>query len=153
MSGDTTMTRIAPLFLLIAGCTGGESDSDVVYTPTLSFLAPLDGSTVAAGDVAVSIVVDDFILTAPESARLDGPALPLPLMMLESAAEAHNEEGTPAGYCQLSVNDSEVTKMDTTQFTIPTMSPGTYTLTGTLFFADGDELETPVSATVSFTAE
>jgi hypothetical protein len=126
------MYRCLGCLVLLAACHGEEP---VVYAPSLEFLAPTDGATVTAGDVQVSILVDDFTLMAPE---------------------AHNE-GAPAGYCELSLDGVVVSQMETTQFTLADVAVGAHTLDGELFFADGDaldeEFDAPVTASIAFTAE
>jgi hypothetical protein len=46
-----------------------------------------------------------------------------------------------------------VTDMSTTQYTMTDVAVGAHSLVGHLLYADGDELETPVSVTISFTAQ
>lgn len=119
------------------------------YHPTLAFLSPDEGETVPVGDLQVSIVVEDFELVAPEGtvARVGA----LPLWLLPALAAAHDEEGVPSGYCELSLDGAVVGQLDTTQLTIP-IGAGPHTLEGRLHYADGDELAEPVTASVSFTA-
>jgi len=138
---------------VLLACHGKDSGDTApeVFHPALDFLAPTDGSTVDAGDVQVSIDLHDFVIEAPESGQ--NLALPPALWLLESEASAHNESGTPAGYCELSLDGTVVTDMSTTQYTMTGVAAGAHTLVGHLLFADGDELETPVSETISFTAQ
>lgn len=144
------------LLVALAGC--GNADTDVVvYHPALSFLAPVDASTVPAGDVSVSILVDEFVLTAPETAHMEPVSEPFLLRLVVPSADAHNAEGTPAGYCELSLDGTVVTQMSATQFTLPAVAAGAHTLSGELFFADGDALDEAFDAavitSVAFTAE
>lgn len=145
------MARFSLLLVALAGC-----NEEVEYNPTLAFLAPAEAATVAVGDVPVSIVVEDFELEAPEAAHATPVPLPLWLRLLVPAAQAHNE-GTPAGYCELSLDGAVVTQLAVTQFTLTGVTAGEHTLSGELFFADGDGLEeafsAPVTASVTFTAE
>ena len=82
-----------------AGCAGDdEASTPGDFSPTLEFLAPADGASVAAGDVQVSIVVDDFALTAPDAQARSGLGSPGPLWLsLLPQALAHNEGGLPRG--------------------------------------------------------
>ncbi|MEQ1503570.1 MAG: hypothetical protein ABMB14_15135 [Myxococcota bacterium] len=147
-----------------AGCAGDdEASTPGDFSPTLEFLAPADGASVAAaaGEVKVSIVVEDFALTAPDAqARATSPldrsglGSPGPLWLsLLPQALAHNEGGLPRGYCELSLDGSVVADLDATQYTLTEVATGSHELTGQLLFADGDPLDPPVSVTVTFTAE
>ncbi len=139
---------IAPLVLVACG---GDADT-AVYTPAVSFLAPVADSTVTAGEIAVTIVVDDFALVPPETASRAPAPVPLPLRLLVASAEAHDEEGIPSGYCALALDDVAVADLSDTQGTV-TVAAGAHTLSCDLMFADGDALEPAVSASVAFTAE
>ena len=139
---------IAP-FLFFA--CGGDADT-AVYTPSVTFLAPVADSTVTAGEIAVTLVVDDFTLVPPETDSRAPAAVPLPLRLLVASAEAHDEEGIPSGYCALALDDVAVSNLSETQGTV-TVAAGAHTLSCALMFADGDELEPAVSASVAFTAE
>lgn len=138
------------LFLVfLLACTKEE---EVTYNPTVSFLSPAEDASVAAGDVSVSIVVDDFVLTGPaDEARVAYPPS-VPLWLLVNTAEAHNEEGMPAGYAELALDGVVVAQLSETQDTLPAVAAGEHDLTATLFFADGDDIGAEV-ATVHFTAE
>jgi len=144
---------MVPVLVLMAACSGPEEVPE--FHPTLEFIAPTDGGSVAAGDVQVSIVVEEFVLAAPEAeARAtDRPAALPMLLLLEQTAAAHNEEGEPTGYVQLSLDDAAVGQMDTTQFTLVGVTAGSHVLKGELLFVDGDALEEPVSESITFDAE
>jgi hypothetical protein len=112
----------------------------------LSFLAPADGATVPAGDVTVSIIVEDFVL-------VDHVARPSPLSLFVPAAWADaDEDGVPAGHCVLSLDGAEVAQMAETQLVL-TVGPGAHTLDGELRYEDDDPLDPRVTASVSFTAQ
>lgn len=147
MINPRSLALLAPL---LVACSG---DTDTaVYTPSVSFLAPVADSTVTAGEIAVTLVVDDFELTAPETASRAPSPVPLPLRLFVASAEAHNEAGMPAGYCALALDDVAVANLSETQGTV-TVAAGAHTLSCELMFADGDALEPAVSASVAFTAE
>ena len=118
------------LLALLLACTGAPDDSGEGLGASVSFLSPVDGDTVTAGDVAVSIVVDGFTLHAP----------------------AKHNEGEAAGYVAVSVDGAEVLTTGETQFTLPLVA-GAHTLTAELHFEDGDALEPPATATIDITVE
>lgn len=139
------------LGVVMVACSG-EKEEEPDFTPALEFLSPADGDTVDAGDVQVSIIVTDFELSPPESTASVTP-LPLPLLLLEPSALAHNEHGTPKGYVELTLDGTAVGQMDGTQLTVPGVTAGAHELVGELVYADGDPLEEPVVVTIGFTAE
>jgi hypothetical protein len=146
------VSRFVPfLGVLLAGCPAEEPAPEPTFDPTVSFLAPDDGATVPAGDVAVTIVVDDFELSAPTATARWRPVSPLWLFV--PVAEAHPEEGIPTGYCELSLDGVKQADLIETQYTLTGVAAGSHTLTCELYYVDGDEVEPPVSATISFTAE
>jgi hypothetical protein len=118
------------LWLGLVGC----SEKEETYTPALSFLQPKDGATVPAGDLAVSIVVEDFELVPPEGL-------------------AHDEQGIPAGYCSLTLDEQAVADVSSPRGTVSGLTAGPHVLVGELRYADGDALQPPVAVAVSFTAE
>jgi hypothetical protein len=127
--------RLLPFLL---ACTGSADDTAEAETPTISFLAPEDGATVPAGDIDVSLVVDDFTLEDP----------------------AKHNEGQPEGYVELSWTDGTTSDEEQTADTntvISITSPGAWTLTASLYFADGDEVTEEFAdfepASVSITVE
>ncbi len=138
------------LALGLVGCAGGSEEEE--FHPSLSFLSPAEGATVPAGELQVSIVVDDFELVPSTVAAAAPPVGGLPLWLLPSVALAHDEEGVPSGVCELRLDGAVVGTMDGTQLAI-TVAAGAHELEGELLYADGDALEEPVVASVSFTAE
>lgn len=136
------------LTLALLACTDKSDDTgtETVAPPTVTWLAPDDGATVAAGDVACSTVIDAFTLQDP----------------------AKHNEGAPIGYVSVSVDGTEVLQAGTTTFTLP-LTAGAHDLTAALFYEDGDEVSAnadhlcdeedtdttcvPVAATISVTAE
>jgi len=127
--------------LLIASllaCTGSSDDSAVTPTPTVAFVSPHDGDTVAAGDVPLSITVTDFLLTDP----------------------AKHNEGEPEGYLQVDWTDGTTPDSVQTASTTPTITiatAGSWTLTADLFFEDGDGMDESfddfVPASITITVE
>ena len=107
------------LALTLLACAGKSEDTggEAVAAPTIAWLSPSDGDTVAAGDVSCSVVVADF--------TLDDPA-------------KHNG-GAPIGYVEVSVDAAVVTQTGGTTFTL-TLDGGVHDLTAQLFYADGDEV-------------
>ncbi len=111
-------------FALPLACAGPRdsagADADAT-TPTVSFVSPKEGDTVPAGALSLSIAVDHFVLEDP----------------------AKHNDGEPEGYLVVtwtegSNGDSVQTGSTTPTLTIAT--PGAWTLTADLRFADGDEL-------------
>ena len=139
------------LIAATAACSGGKATEEE-FVPALEFLSPTENETLPAGDVAVSIVVTDFELTAPDAAARLTP-LPLPFLLLEPTALAHNEDGMPAGYVELTLDGDVVGTMDGTQFTLVGVTAGLHALVGELMYADGDSLEEPVVVPIAFIAE
>lgn len=117
------------LFALALACTAFHDDT-AEEAPTVSFLAPLDGDVVAAGDVAVSILVEDFVLKSPA---------------------VHNV-GTGEGYAQIRVDGVDTLAAMRTNFSLD-LATGEHTLEAELFYTDGDALEPAVTARVTVTAE
>lgn len=134
------------MFSLFACGVPGPTDASLTE-PTLAFLAPQEGDVVDAGEVDVSVVVDDFVLVEPTA------SVGSPFSWLVPTAWAHGDEGgTPAGYVVLFVDEVEVGQLSTTQGRIE-VAPGVHGLRGALRFADGDPLDPPVEAALSFTAQ
>jgi hypothetical protein len=118
------------LFLLLTACTG-ETDTAADVDATVTFLSPADGDEVPVGDLACSVVVENFLLTDPAK---------------------HGGEEEPEGYIGVSVDGTEVLQSSATNFTITLDTAGVVELTAELFYAnDGDSLDEPAVATVSLT--
>lgn len=139
------------MLLFLFACNNlKDSDSAVeLPPPTIAWLSPLDGDTIAAGtDVSSSVVVENFTLTAPVK---------------------HNE-GTPVGYLSILSDGTEALQTGETTFIVPAIALGVgeHDLTAQIFYADGDEVSassealcdeeategcTPVSATIHVTVQ
>jgi hypothetical protein len=126
------------LLALLVACTSSGDDSVTPETPTISFLQPTDGATVAVGKLALSIVVEHFALHDPSK---------------------HNE-GEPEGYVEVAWTDGNAADSMTTASTTPTIelpTAGSWTISAELYFADGDEIsetfEDYVPAAVAVTAQ
>lgn len=124
------LLSLAPCLALLAlACTGDkDSAADTGPQPAVTFLDPLDGGTVTAGDVQLSLIVENFTLTDP----------------------AKHNEGTPEGYLSITVDGGEVVQTASTQITI-TLAAGAHTVGAGLFYADGDA--TGAEAEIGVTAE
>lgn len=100
----------------------GAGDSTTTDTPTVAFVSPADGDTVAKGDIPLSIAVDHFLLVDP----------------------AKHNDGEPEGYLQVDWTDGTTTDSVQTDSTTPTITlatAGSWTLTADLHFADGDGMD------------
>lgn len=135
------MFRFAVLSLLVA-CGATEE----VEPATLSFLTPTEGETVAAGDVDVSLVVENFSLVAPTAKR------GFRFLGFYPTAWAHNDD-LPQGTISLIVDGGAATSLTSTTTTLTGLAAGSHTLSAELLYEDGDALEPAVTATVTFTAE
>ncbi len=136
------------LALTLLACSGTSDDTgeETVALPTISWLSPADGDTVAAGDVSCSTVIEAFTLQDP----------------------AKHNDGAPIGYVSVSVDDTEVVTTGATTFRL-TLDAGAHALMAALFYDDGDAVSAnteglcdeedadpacaPVIATISVTAE
>ena len=114
---------MTPLLAAVLAC------SDPTPTATVRFLAPLDGETVPAGDVRVSLLVEGFTLVTP----------------------VHNE-GAPEGYVQLRIDGVDTLQAGGTQLDLP-LAPGEHTLGAELLYEDGDPLDPPALAEITVTAD
>ena len=150
------MRRLICIPVLFTFACKDAADDSALEPPTLSILSPEADATVVAGDVAVSLVVEHFVLVEPVASRDSRSdrafgAL-MDLMIPGGSAAAHTEEGTPEGYISLSLDGTEVLTTGSTQATISVTDAADHTLEAQLFYTDGDELEPPVTASVSFSA-
>ncbi len=137
---------------LLSGCTEEEHTS----TSQVEFLSPEEGTTVAAGPLSVSVVIEHFTLAeamASRSSHRDTRTWSrwLDALLPGTPALAHNE-GEAEGYCILRLNGEEVAQMSTTQQEID-VAAGSHTLEAELVYTDGDPLDPPVTAQVTFTAQ
>lgn len=148
------MRHLIGIPLLFTFACKDAADDSALEPPELSFLSPEADSIVEAGDVAVSLVVEHFVLVEPVASRDSRADRAFGALFdaLIPPAAAHNEEGTPEGFISLSLDGSEVMSTGSTQATVSVTDAGEHTLEAELFYTDGDALEPPVSASVSFTA-
>lgn len=105
-------------FTLLLACTGlGEADAE---TPTVAFLSPDDGATVPAGEVEVSVVIENFLIDDPSK----------------------HSDGGADGWMTISVTQGDATEEIQTRSTRldVTLVAGAATLGANLHFADGDEV-------------
>jgi hypothetical protein len=108
------------LLLFFLACDSGD-DSVPLETPAVSFLEPADGATVPVGDLQLSIVVEHFALHDP----------------------AKHNEGEPEGFVRVGWTDGTASDELDTGSTTPTIqlpNAGSWTLTASLYYADGDEI-------------
>lgn len=113
--------------------------------PTVQILAPADGATVPAGDVAVSIVVAHLTLTDAVS-RADLWS-PIP------AAYAHEGEGEHTGTAMVRLDGVDVEAILTTQYRLTGVAAGAHTLEVELLDDGTAPFDPAVKATAAFTAE
>ncbi len=141
------------LFLLLA-C--GEKDvhdtAEPTTPPTLSFLEPSADATVPAGDVSVSLLVEDFELVEPAATARVRPGFDPTLWLPVSAAHAHGDEAA-RGYVVLTLDGGDPIEVSSTQATLSAVAAGEHVLVGELMHEDGEALDPAVTATVTFTAE
>lgn len=116
-----------PLFISLTAC----EPETVVETSTISFLSPAESEAVPTGDLAVSVIVENFTLTDPKHG---------------------DEAGVSLGYIVVSLDDGEELSFGQTNFTVPVDAAGQHTLTAELVYDDGDSLDKPAVAAVTFTA-
>ncbi len=111
------------LFVALSACAGStDAESAEAETPTVAFVSPHDGDTVPAGEIAVSIAIGHFLLADPSK----------------------HTEGEAEGYLQVDWTDGTGSDSVQTGETTPTLSiatPGSWTLTADLIFADGDGMD------------
>lgn len=106
------------MLTVLLACSGSKDESaESVPPPSLTWLSPAEGDTLAAGDVTASVVIDNFSLREP----------------------AKHNSGAAAGYVRITVDGAEVLLTGQTSFTL-TLASGNHTLGGQLFYEDGDEV-------------
>ncbi len=131
--------------LTLLACTAKPDDS-AVPAPSIAWLAPTDGSSVAVGPTSCSVVVEAFTLQDP----------------------AKHGEGGAEGYVAVLVDGVATLTTSTTTFDLE-LSAGPHTLLAQLTYVDGDEVSAtattlcgeddpdpacgPVTASVTVTAE
>ena len=133
--------------LCVLSACSGDKDTGDAPAPTLSFLAPAEGATVAQGTVDVTIVVENFVLETPLTATNR-----LVDLLPGGVAYAHND-GEAEGYAALTLDGADAGLLTGSQGTLEGVAAGSHTLTAELYYSDGDKVEPPVAASVTFTAE
>ena len=122
--------------LLLAACDGSSDTGEAAAeTPVVSFVSPTDGAAVTAGDVAVSIVVEHFMLVDL----------------------AKHNEGEPEGYISFTYTQGDTSEtIESSETTLSVaLEAGKATLTADLYFEDEDQIGEefadfdPVSITVT----
>ena len=107
-------------------CSGDKDSEEVSPAPTISWLSPADGDSIAVADaanLACAVIVDHFTLQDP----------------------AKHNEGQPIGYVLVSVDDTEVLQSGSTNFNL-TLEAGSHSLSAQLLYGDGDEVTTTEDA-------
>lgn len=115
------------LLLLPLACDGDDVETEPA---SISFLVPTEGESYPAGELTLSLVVENFSLVAPK----------------------HND-GEAEGYIEIVLDDDGAMQTDSTTPTITLDEVGEHTLTAGLFYSDGDAVEPAATAEVSFLAE
>ncbi len=135
--------------LATAACGGDEPEPT---PPTVAILAPGDGESVAAGDVALSIVVTDFDLVEPGTAARRAPGFDPTAWLPIAGAWAHGDEAAK-GWVSVQLDGAEVLQLGDTQGTLTGVTAGAHELVPTLIHEDGEPVEPATEASVSFPAE
>lgn len=117
-----------------------------VEPPTVAFLTPTEGESVAQGPVAISLLVEHFVLVEP-------PAVAAYWSRFLPWSEAHaHEEGTPEGFVRLSVDGVEEARVAVPQATLTLTGAGAHTISAELLDADAVSLDPPVTASITIEA-
>ena len=130
------------MLLLLLACGTGEKEETVA--PSLSWLSPSDGESVAIGSLSCALIIESFSLVDPSK---------------------HNE-GAPIGFVSITVDGNDTLEVGSTTFDL-TLEAGAHTLGATLYYADGDAVQakdgllceeeatdcTPIEAKIAVTAE
>ncbi|MBM4367148.1 MAG: hypothetical protein FJ102_13115 [Deltaproteobacteria bacterium] len=120
------------MLLLLLACDPATDTADSAdIDPTIEILSPSGDEPVAAGDVAFSVIVENFSLVDPK----------------------HSEEGeTASGYIGVSVDGDEVDRVALTQFSVA-LAAGEHKVAVELFYDDGDPLDERASDVVTLSVE
>lgn len=141
------------LVLVLACGEKGPADTAVdAATPTLTFLEPTGDATVPTGDVAVSILVEDFELVTPSATARVQPGFDPTSWLPVGTAHAHGDEAG-RGYVTLTLDGGTPVELSSTQTTLPAVAAGEHILMGELMHEDGEAVDPAVTATVTFTVE
>ena len=123
-----TPELMIPLLAVLAACAPEVE----VEPPSVTFLSPSEAEQVDAGELAVSLIVENFTLADPKHGT--------------------DEDGAATGYVAVELDGDGPQNFGSTTFTIPVDAPGEHTLSAELLYADGDTLDEPATASVTFTA-
>jgi len=118
------------LALLLLGCTGGSGDA-TGGAPSLTLIAPTDGSTVCGAPLHVEADVENFVLTL--------------------AAEDLAPPGS--GHMHVYLNGQEEVETDQESVDLPDIVPGEYQVRLDLAYADHSALIPYVGTTVYVTVD
>jgi hypothetical protein len=104
------------MLLLWLGCAADtDTGEGAEPAPTVTWLVPSEGDTVAVGDVSCSLIVEEFSMVSP----------------------TFHSMGAPTGYLELSVDGNMALQTgDTTP--ILTLEAGDHELSAELHYTDGD---------------
>jgi hypothetical protein len=130
------------MFLLLLACGTGEKEETVA--PSLSWLSPRDGESVAIGNLSCALIIESFSLVDP----------------------AKHNEGAPIGYVAVARDGIDILDVGSTTFDL-NLDAGDHTLGATLYYADYDKVSVkdgllcdededgcaPVEASIAVTVE
>ena len=117
------------MFWLMMACNSEPKES-VTDPAVVMFLVPGEGESLQVGTQGFAIIVENFELVSP----------------------AKHSEGLAAGYVEVTLDDTVVGQFSATNFDVDVAAAGNHTVTATLFYEDGDEVDPPATDTVSFLA-
>lgn len=115
------------IFFAALACATPEAE---VEAATLVFLSPETGDEPPVGDLACSVVVENFLLVDPAK---------------------HGGEDVSEGYISVRVDGAEVLQSGATTFTVTLDAAGAVVLEAELLYDDGDPLDPPALATLDLT--
>ena len=115
----------------------------------MAILSPIEGATLTAGDVPVTLVVEHLILGESDTATAQ-KSWRFPSLI--STAWAHFDADTPTGFVTLSLDGLRIAELEGTNTTLEEVSAGEHNLTAELFLDDGSPFDPPITASASFEA-